>query len=336
MRALFAAMQQPLRRTPVITTKHIINRSSQPLASMCLLLALCISAHAATNEFRTWTGKNGTALEAKAIAVSPTHVRLQMRSGKTVETDITNLTETDRAFARKLHAAAQNPQPSPSPTRINPTRESIDLIEPIGQTSTHAPDSFGAERQARSLKTSPKNTAHQRQPAQSPSPGFPALRIFVLIMLAVVIIVPVAWLLSFKNINLSDREPKEHILYARHPAMIRGTPSSFLLALLFIPLFGAGFVLLLLLWIRSRSRGLVVTDRRSVLSTGLLSRSTSEVWHSDVRNVRTQSSLLQRVLGSGKVEIASAGMGGIEISVDALADPDHIKKLVNDGRKNIS
>ena len=36
------------------------------------------------------------------------------------------------------------------------------------------------------------------------------------------------------------------------------------------------------------------------------------------------------------VGVGGAGMGGIEISVDALADPDHVKKLVNDGRKNIS
>lgn len=85
-------------------------------------------------------------------------------------------------------------------------------------------------------------------------------------------------------------------------------------------------------WLVCRGTRLVVTNRRTTLSRGILDRQTSEVRHSDVRNVRVGQSFVQRMFRVGTIEISSAGQADVEIAVKGIADPQSIAKLIREQR----
>jgi uncharacterized membrane protein YdbT with pleckstrin-like domain len=65
------------------------------------------------------------------------------------------------------------------------------------------------------------------------------------------------------------------------------------------------------------------------LHRGWLSRSITEVWHRDVRNVQLTQSLFQRIFDTGRIGISSAAQSGIEIDVAGLRNPDKIKSIID-------
>ena len=87
-------------------------------------------------------------------------------------------------------------------------------------------------------------------------------------------------------------------------------------------------------WLECKGKTIIVTEQRTTLRQGLLSKTVNEVWHRDVRNVRVEQTFLQRVFGVGKVEISSAGQSGIEIQVAGIPDPDHVREIIDDYRMN--
>lgn len=95
---------------------------------------------------------------------------------------------------------------------------------------------------------------------------------------------------------------------------------------------GLGLFSLLIWFLDVKAMRLTVTDLRTTLHKGLLSRSITEVWHKDVRNVQLHQTFLQRVLGVGRIAVSSAGQSGIEIDVSGLSDPDDIKALIDKHR----
>lgn len=76
-----------------------------------------------------------------------------------------------------------------------------------------------------------------------------------------------------------------------------------------------------------------VTTERAVLSVGLLTRRTSEVELSDVRNVTIEQSLMGRLLDYGDLGISSAGGGGIELTFVDVRHPEEVKELVRAQRR---
>ena len=89
--------------------------------------------------------------------------------------------------------------------------------------------------------------------------------------------------------------------------------------------------LLIFLYWRIKCSGitLVVTDKRTTLRTGILSKSITEVYHSDVRSIQVSQSLFQRILGVGSIGISSAGQSGIEIAADGIPDPNRVRELID-------
>lgn len=86
----------------------------------------------------------------------------------------------------------------------------------------------------------------------------------------------------------------------------------------------------LIAWLQTRYTRLSVTNRRTVLRRGLLSRRTSEVRHKDVRNLQVKQTTLERLLGVGDLLISSAGQDDIEISVEGLSNPEHVAAVIRD------
>ncbi|MGB7347741.1 MAG: PH domain-containing protein [Pirellulaceae bacterium] len=123
----------------------------------------------------------------------------------------------------------------------------------------------------------------------------------------------------------------EKTVYVASPSMFRNQPFAFVLTCLLCCV-GVGIPIMLVWWIRSKSTELTVTDKRTRLHRGWLSRSITEVWHRDVRNVQLHQSFFQRIFDTGRIGVSSAGQDGIEIDVSGLRNPDQIKGIIDEHR----
>jgi membrane protein YdbS with pleckstrin-like domain len=97
---------------------------------------------------------------------------------------------------------------------------------------------------------------------------------------------------------------------------------------------GLGTVLIvaiafLLWWLRYRKVSLTVTNRRTILQSGLLSRYVKDVRHADVRMLVVKQGSLQRLLGVGSIAVASAATGESDIDVGGLPHPEKIRELID-------
>ena len=93
-----------------------------------------------------------------------------------------------------------------------------------------------------------------------------------------------------------------------------------------------GVVLYAVEYLKSRSTRLIVTDRRTTLHTGVLSKATNEVRHSDIRNVVVKQGLFDRMFRVGTLELSSAGQSDVEISIKGISDPQGVAALIRDHR----
>ena len=92
-----------------------------------------------------------------------------------------------------------------------------------------------------------------------------------------------------------------------------------------------GAVGYLAIWsIQARFTRLTITDRRTTLRYGLISRETSEVGHEDVRNIRINQGIMERLLGVGTLSISSAGQDTLEIVFKGAPDPEKLAAVIRD------
>ena len=124
----------------------------------------------------------------------------------------------------------------------------------------------------------------------------------------------------------------EETLYEEHPSMFRNRPVEFVVTCL-LCLVLVGFVMFFFWWLKCIGTKLTVTTDRTTLRRGILSKSVTEVWHQDVRNVQLDQTFFQRIFGVGTIGISSAGQSGLEISVAGIPDPDRVKALIDQHRR---
>lgn len=98
---------------------------------------------------------------------------------------------------------------------------------------------------------------------------------------------------------------------------------------LFLPMTLAALSLIAWWWISRYMASLEITTKRTIMHHGLLSRSTSEVVHDNIRNVTVDQSFLQRVYKVGRLGIASSGQDGIEIQINHLPNPDKLREIID-------
>lgn len=82
-------------------------------------------------------------------------------------------------------------------------------------------------------------------------------------------------------------------------------------------------------FITTRSKGLEITNKRTIERRGLLSKSTDEVLHDHVRNVKVDQSFYQRVVRIGQIGIASSGSDDTEIIMEDLPNPQKIREIID-------
>jgi DNA-directed RNA polymerase subunit RPC12/RpoP/membrane protein YdbS with pleckstrin-like domain len=117
--------------------------------------------------------------------------------------------------------------------------------------------------------------------------------------------------------------------FESHPAMFRNNPIGFVFAIILIIAYGLGLLILLIWWLRCLGTTLTVTNKKTILRKGILSKHTNEVRHSDVRNVQVSQGIFQRIFGVGKIGVASAGHGDIEIQVAGIPNPVKVKNIID-------
>ena len=125
---------------------------------------------------------------------------------------------------------------------------------------------------------------------------------------------------------------EEVTLYDENPSMFRNRPVEFIVTLV-LCLVVVGLIIFLIWWMRSKGTQLTVTTERTSLRRGILSKSITEVWHQDVRNVQLDQTFFQRLLGVGSLGISSSGQAGLEISVSGIPDPERVKDLIDQHRR---
>lgn len=115
--------------------------------------------------------------------------------------------------------------------------------------------------------------------------------------------------------------------YSEHPAMFKNSPFSFMVALLLIPAFGLGLLILLWWYLQVKAAKLTIDDKEIVYEKGLLSKERSEVMISSVRSIKVKQSFFNRIFGVGSIEIYTAG-DSPEIVIAGLPDPNKIRELI--------
>ncbi len=120
----------------------------------------------------------------------------------------------------------------------------------------------------------------------------------------------------------------ETTLYSENPSMFRNNPLGFI-ATIILCLVGVGLIILLVWWFKSKATLLTVTDERTILRKGILSKSINEVWHQDVRNVQLNQSFWQRIFGTGTLQISSAGQADVEIKIVGIPEPEEVKAIID-------
>jgi len=144
----------------------------------------------------------------------------------------------------------------------------------------------------------------------------------------------VGLLAVFSSLNLEGTNAMdESVLYEANPSMFKNSPVYFVISVLLIAAYGAGLIILLVWWIKCKGTKVTVTEEKTILRKGILSKYTNEVFHENVRNVQVWQSFFQRILGVGRIGISSAGQSGLEIDVTGISDPDRIKEIIDDHRE---
>lgn len=118
------------------------------------------------------------------------------------------------------------------------------------------------------------------------------------------------------------------VIYEAHPAMFRAHPFWFILCVLLIAAFGLGILILLYWYILSRATALTVTDNEILYEKGILSKDRTAVSLMHVRTVRVTQGVINRILGVGTVEIATAG-DMPEFTIKDMPDPHQIREAIS-------
>jgi len=148
-----------------------------------------------------------------------------------------------------------------------------------------------------------------------------------------------------------DSGPEQHVMTVRE-AMWRSAPMRFGLLIvlvlgslvggIWLALEGQRFwmwtvavvgviaLALLLAWkVRTMTRALKISYKRTVYKRGLFDTSTSEVMHDNIRNVRVNQELWERIWNVGTIGISSAGSDGIEIEMRRVPSPGKVREIID-------
>jgi uncharacterized membrane protein YdbT with pleckstrin-like domain len=124
----------------------------------------------------------------------------------------------------------------------------------------------------------------------------------------------------------------DHVIYEAHPAMFRAHPFWFILAVALIAAFGAGVLILLYWYIKTRATTLTVTDSDLVYEKGIMSKDRTSVALRHIRSVNLTQSFINRLLGVGTIQISTAG-DLPEFTIADMPDPNLISEAISNAQE---
>jgi uncharacterized membrane protein YdbT with pleckstrin-like domain len=117
------------------------------------------------------------------------------------------------------------------------------------------------------------------------------------------------------------------VQYSQNPAMFKSNPLGFILALILIPVFGIGLLILAWWYLQTRATLFEIRGNEILLETGLLSKKRVELALNRVRTVVVSQSFINRIFGVGTIEIYTAG-DTPEMVVSGIPDPNHVREII--------
>jgi len=120
----------------------------------------------------------------------------------------------------------------------------------------------------------------------------------------------------------------EEVLWSGEPKMNSIYPSLGI-GVLFIPLFGIGFLIIAGSYLHLKNTDFLVSSKALYKKTGVLSRSVQRIKFGKVQNISYSQSLFGKVFDYGSIEISTAGGSGIEMRFNAVENPREIQDLIN-------
>src|SRR5262245_30582823 len=114
--------------------------------------------------------------------------------------------------------------------------------------------------------------------------------------------------------------------------MLRAHPFWFILAVLLIAALGAGIVILLVWYIKTRATTVTVTDSDLLYEKGILSKNRTSVSLRHIRSANAMQSFVNRLLGVGTIQISTAGDLPKFIIVDK-PDPHLISEAISNAQE---
>lgn len=98
-------------------------------------------------------------------------------------------------------------------------------------------------------------------------------------------------------------------------------------------LIGLALVVFAVVVVQRATRRYTVTTQRAIVEQGLLSRHVFEIELANVRDLQLRQSVWERVLGTGTLEISSAGRDTAEVVFAGVPSPDQVKEFVRQGMR---
>ncbi len=117
------------------------------------------------------------------------------------------------------------------------------------------------------------------------------------------------------------------VQYSQNPAMFKSNPLGFILALILIPVFGIGLLILAWWYLQTKATLFEIRGNEILLETGLLSKKRVELALNRVRTVVVSQSFINRIFGVGTIEIYTAG-DTPEMVVSGIPDPNHVREII--------
>ena len=124
----------------------------------------------------------------------------------------------------------------------------------------------------------------------------------------------------------------DQVIYEAHPAMFRAHPFWFILAVLLIAAFGAGILILLYWYIKTRATTVTVTDSDLLYEKGILSKNRTSVSLQHIRSVNVMQTFVNRILGVGTIQISTAG-DLPEFTIADMPDPHLISEAISNAQE---
>lgn len=119
----------------------------------------------------------------------------------------------------------------------------------------------------------------------------------------------------------------ESVMYEHHRAMFRVSLGAYLLAILLSPI-GIGLVWLLCWYIAARCETLKIENGRVTYKRGVFSRDHVELFIANIRSVRVDQTIWQRLFGVGTIQITSSGSSP-EIIARGMPEAKRARELLS-------